>query len=497
MPFLKKFFRNNPIIRRFLTTIAGTPLIRRMIMNSGYLFSATGLVAVLGLVQSILVGRIAGITGVGILATITMFTSVINKFASFRMSELVIKYIGLYSEQNDTDRAAAIFKLACLVELLASLVAFALVCLLAPIGARWLTKDPSLTAWFILYGLIILANLVAESSTGLLQIFNRYRWIALMNVLGGVVTLLVISVVYAITQISFPVGSLVSTPQPGSILAILEKLFSLIQPSEIIPAILIAYLAGKVVSALGLTALAMRQAGQHWSKNWWRTPLGILRPQSRELATFATSTNISATLSLVNKDAEALWISLFRSPTETGYYRTALSLINLVQIPVSPLPQATYPELSREVARKNWASVTDILRKGSFMAGSFSLVVSVILAIAGQQLILLLYKDPGFLPAYPAIMILIPGFLAANTFYWNRISLLALGRPDFPTKLNLVLAVLKIFGILLLVPRFGYLASATLLSASYLIGVSIAAWKTRTILIHNQHEPVTDSIQGS
>ena len=81
--------------------------------------------------------------------------------------------------------------------------------------------------------------------------------------------------------------------------------------------------------------------------------------------------------------------------------------------------------------------------------------------------------------AYPALLILIPGFLVANTFFWNRIALLALGKPDFPTRLNLVLAGFKLLGILLLVPRFGYLANAALLSASYLIGVSIAAWKTR------------------
>jgi O-antigen/teichoic acid export membrane protein len=45
-----------------------------------------------------------------------------------------------------------------------------------------------------------------------------------------------------------------------------------------------------------------------------------------------------------------------------------------------------------------------------------------------------------------------------------------------------VLAGFKLLGILLLVPRFGYLANAALLSASYLIGVSIAAWKTRAVL---------------
>jgi O-antigen/teichoic acid export membrane protein len=498
MSFLKNrrlpaWMRNNFLIGKLLTAIAGTPLIRRVITNSGYLFSAAGFVAVLSLVQNILIGRIVGVTGIGILATIIMFTSVINKFASFRMSELVIKYIGLYSENDEPARAAAIFKAACLVELLASLLAFSLACLLAPLGARWLAKEPALTGWFILYGLIIIANLVAESSTGLLQIFNRYRWIAMMSVLGGVVTLSMIAVVYIFYQMNIsliPDWLSFQGYEPGEGKSIVESLSNLA-----LPAILVAYLVGKIASALGLTVSAMWLAGKHWGKAWWRTPLGILRPQTRELAAFATSTNISATLSLVNKDAEALWISLFRSPTETGYYKTALSLINLVQMPVSPLPQATYPELSREVARKDWHGVRDVLRKGSLISGSFTLVISMLLALLGQQLILLLYKDPGFLPAYPALLVLIPGFLVANTFYWNRISLLALGRPDYPTKLNLILAGLKLVGIFLLVPRFGYMASAALLSASYLAGVSIAAWKTRAILAQKQDENGASPLQ--
>ena len=51
-------------------------------------------------------------------------------------------------------------------------------------------------------------------------------------------------------------------------------------------------------------------------------------------------------------------------------------------------------------------------------------------------------------------MILVFGLLFANTFYWNRIALLAIGRPDFPVKVNFVLAVCKVTGILLLVPVF-------------------------------------------
>ncbi len=429
------------------------PLIARVIKNSGYLFSATGITAVISMVQGILAARLLGVEGFGILGTITMFTSVVNKFVSFRMGELVIKYVGQYTETGDHPKAAALFKSAALAEMSASLVAFALIWLLSPLAARYFGKDISLTNWFALYGLIVIANLISESSTGLLQIFDRFRRMAALSVVQSLATLAIIVIVY-IRQGSF-----------GGILA--------------------AYIIGKTIGAVSLTVAAIIEASRRWGKSWWKTPFSLLRPQARELVHFAVSTNISASLSLINKDSELLWVSFLRNPLETGYYKLALALANMVQMPVSPLPQATYPEISREVARKNWDNVRYILRRGSLLAGGYTLAISLGLLVLGRPLIQYLYK-PEYLPAYPALLILLAGFLVANTFYWNRTALLAIGHPDFPAKVNLVLAIMKVIGMFLLVPRYGFLACAALLAGSYLIGVTVSVIKFRFSLAQKE-----------
>jgi len=405
------------------------------------------------MLQGILAARLLGVSGFGILGTITMFTSVINKFISFRMGELVIKYVGQYSEAQDNPRAAALFKAAAIAEIGASLIAFALIWALSPFAARYFAKDVSLAHWFALYGLIVIANLIAESSTGLLQISDRFRRMAALSVAQSLVTLVIIAVVY-IQQGSF-----------GGILA--------------------AYIAGKTIGAVGLTSAAIIEATRRWGKGWWNAPLGLLRPQARELIHFAVSTNISASLSLINKDSELLWVSFLRNPLETGYFKLALALANMAQMPVSPLPQATYPEISREVARKNWSNVRYILRRGSLLAGSYTLVISIGLLVFGKPLIQYLYK-PEYLPAFPALLILLAGFLVANTFYWNRIALLAIGHPDFPAKVNLSLAIMKVAGMLLLVPRYGFLASAALLAGSYLLGVTVSVIKFHNSLVQKE-----------
>jgi O-antigen/teichoic acid export membrane protein len=447
---------------RLVERILSNELIRRVVRNSAYLFSATGISAALSMLQGVLAARLLGVAGFGVLGAITMFASVVNKFASFRMHELVVRYVGQYSERGDPQRAAALFKAASLTEIGTSVLAYGLVWLLAPLGALYFAKDPATTAWFQIYGLIILANLMAESATGLLQIYDRFRRIAVLNVAQSVFTLALIGAAFVHFEI-------------------------LGRPGEPLLAVALAYMAGKMLGAASLTVAALSQAARLWGAAWWRTPLSLLRPQRGELVHFAVSTNLSASLSLINKDAELLWVAFFRSPLESGYYKLALALANLVQMPVSPMPQATYPELSREAANRNWGNVRYILRQGSVLAGSYTVLTSLALALIGLPVIGLVYGDE-FLPAYPALIILLVGFLAANTFYWNRTALLALGLPDYPTRVNLAAAVLKVAGALLIVPRAGYLGSAALLAGFYLFSISLNVRKTAQVL--RQASPV-------
>lgn len=444
---MQKFFSD--LYLRLFSSILGNELVLRVVKNSGYLFSATGIAAGLSMLQGILAARMLGVTNFGVLGAITVFTSVVNKFASFRMAELVIKYVGQYSEVGDKQRAAAVFKVAGITELTSSILAFGLVWLLAPLGALFFAKDATTANWFILYGLVVLANFISESATGLLQIYDRFRQIAAVTIGQSSLTLVLISMAY------LNGGGLVE--------------------------VVVAYMIGKVAGALGLTITALREATQQWGSGWWRVPIHLLRGKGRELASFAINTNISATINLINKDSELLWVSALRNPTEAGYYKLALALANMVQMPVSPLPQATYPELSREVARTNWANVRHVLKQGSIMAFVYTFLAGLGLLLFGQPLIGFFYGNE-FLPAYPALLILLCGFLVANTFYWNRTVLLALGRPDYPTKVNLAAAGIKVVGILMIVPIFGYLGSAALLASFYFFSISLNVRKSLSLL---------------
>ena len=404
-------------------------LIRRIVTNAGYLFSATGLSAALSMIQSILAARLLGPASFGILGSITQFTSVVNRFASFRMNELVVRHVGHYHEEGDHQRAAAVFKLASFLEIGGSLVALALIWWLAPVGARFFAQDSGLAYWFQLYGLIVLANVIFETSNGLLQIFDRFRDMAVITVGQSLVTLTLIVITFF--------------AQAG------------------LTAVLLAYMAGKILYSLSISVAALFQARRVWGAGWWRAPLSVLKSERRDLFTFAFSTNLSSMVSLVAKDSEVLWISAFLGPRQAGYYKTALAITNILQLPISPLPRATFPELAREIARRNWENVKYVLRQGSRLAALYSLPVTLVLIIFGRPIIAMTY-GPEFLPTYPALVILLLGFTFVNIFYWNRVALISLGRAVYPTLVNFAGMLLKVGAIFLLVPSTGWVFAALL-----------------------------------
>jgi O-antigen/teichoic acid export membrane protein len=417
-------------------------LLGAVVRNSSYLFSGNTISMGLSVVQSIFAARLLGVDDFGTLGVVTVFASTVNRLFSFRMGELVVKYMDQHRAENRPDRAAAVVKAAALAESITSLLAFAVLVLLSPLAAQIFVKDPAATPWFLIYGLIIPGNLCTETSTGVLQVARRFRAQAMINIGQAVLTAAII-----LGAFLFQGGML---------------------------AVVMAYLLGKLILGIGPMVLAWGSMSELYGPGWWRAPFSLL-PDRRELVSFAVSTNLSATLNMVVRDSELLWVGYFLSTREVGYYKIALAIINLVMVPITPFISATYPELTRSVAEKSWPQLKRLLRRVTLIAGGWTGGVSLVLLVFGNWLIL--FYGAEFLPAYPALLVLLVGFGVANALFWNRSLLLALHQPVFPFRVMLWTGLAKVLLAFVLVPRFGYVAEAALLSAYLALSVAIIVWQ--------------------
>ena len=419
-------------------------LLRNVLANSSYLFSSNSATIILGMVQGIIAARLLGVDRFGLVsATVIPFVSTVSRLTSFRMSELVVKYMGQYLAEDRRTEAAAVAKGAALTDILASVIGYLLLVLLAPLASSYLAKDPLRTSLFLLYGSVLLGNATFETATGVLQAANRFRVIALVSFGQSVITA-------ALIVAAFITG--------GGIIEVL-----------------MAYLLGKVFAGLLLSWIAYTQLSRTFGTDWWRTPLRSI-PNWRPLARFAVSTNLSGTVNLITRDSETLFISFLRSPTEAGYYKIALAVINLVMMPIQPFIGTTYAEIAKTIGSRDWPQTSNLLKRVSTLAGAWTLLAGGGLAVLGGWFISLLY-GPEYAPAYPAVLILLAGYGFANLLFWNRPLLLALGMPAYPLKVAALVGAGKTILAFWLVPAFGYLAEAALLSGFFILSIGINVWR--------------------
>jgi O-antigen/teichoic acid export membrane protein len=441
-------------------------LLRGVLKNSSFLFSSNTVTAALGIVNSIFATRLLGVEGLGLVTIVQTFVTNVNRLLSFRMSEVVVKYLGQVlatgqsesmeqtSESANADQhitrnsqAAALIKGIALVEATTSTLAYLVLLLLADWAARVLAKQPSVAILYPFYGLMLLANLVYETSSGVLQTHKRFDRLALINTIQSILT-----------------ASLI-------LLAFLLRLNVI--------AILAAYLVGKSFAGVAISILAFRQMNQTAGHGWWRASLKQVSDW-RGIWSFAVNTNLNGTVNLITRDNAYLYLA-YLSPayiaqTYVGYFKLGLSIINFITLPIDPFIWPTYAEITRTIALHQWQKTRSLLKQVSSIAGAWTVTVAAGIAIFGWWLIPLVY-GPSTLPVYPVVLILLVGYGMANIFNWNRPLLLAFGKPSFPLLVSLFVGVVEILFILWLVPQYGYLMMSAILSGYLTATVAITAWR--------------------
>ncbi len=419
-----------------LSKFKDDPLLGKVIRSSGALFSSNTISLGLSVVQSILAARLLGPAGFGLVAIITSYATTVNGFLSFRMSELVVRYGGEYLEKDEKEKTAALVKAAALSEATVSLFAFLVVAATAVLASQYIAKTPKTAMFFIIYSLGLLANFNTETSTGVLQMLGKIKYQGAINLVQSLLTAGLITFAF------FTKGD--------------------------IQFVLYAYLAGKVVLGLGIFSTAFFQLTKKLGGGWWAAKINSI-PKVKELARFAISSNLSATAILVFRESEILWVGYFLTSEAAGYYKAAYAIVSLLSVPANPFILTTYPEINKLVVQKSWSRLKDFLKKITTVAAAYNLAIAAGFVIFGKWL-LSIYGEQ-YTAAYPALIALLVGFTFNYILFWNRPLLLSLGLPEFPLKATVVAGVAKLALAFSLVPRFGYVAEAALLSLYYITSV--------------------------
>lgn len=421
-------------------------ILKKVVGNSAYLFGSQAISAVL----SILTANLLGVASFGALGVVIGFVTNINRLLSFRMQEFVVRYMGGFLAQDKRKEAAAILKLAGLTELAFSLFAYLVLVLLSGWAANSFVKDPTTQNLFIIYGITILGNVMAETATGALQVTGHFRSQALLNLLQSLLTAGLFLIVFM---------------NQGGVLAVL-----------------LVYLAGKMILGIGPVILALYWLPKSLGKGWWRTPLRGNLPERKPMVQFALSLNFSGTVTILARDSEVLWVSYFFDTTVAGYFKVALAIINLMVMPITPFISTTFPEITRYVVKAQWSRLKQLLSRVTIISGAWTGAVAIGLLLLGRQLLFspwslfgrtIYIYNAAYAPAYDVLLVLLIGFGIANIFFWDRSLLLAFGKAGLLLKVSFFAMLGKVILAFLIVPVLGYMAEAALFSAYFIVSVLI------------------------
>ena len=431
------------LFQKIRTHLHDDPLLQRVVRNSSYLFSSSAVSAVMSVVQMIVVVRLLDVDEYGLATGIIMvFATSVNQLLSFRMSEVVVRYAGEALAHERKDRAAALIKGIGLTEAATSILAYLALVLLAPWAAATFAHDASLAPLFIFYGLFLLANIVYETSVGTLQTVNHFGRVARANFYQTIATFVLVMVA------------------------------GLLQWG--IVGVLLAYLVGKTVAGLMIAVAAFRETNKVLGPGWHRTPLSLVHDW-KLIGHFMVSTNLNGTVNLFVRDNIPLYIGYILSPTEVGYFKFALTLINLIKLPIEPFIWPTYAEITRTIAQKQWDATKKLLKQVSSIAGAWTLLTGVGLIALGWWLIPLVF-GAEYAPSYPAAIILLIGYGIANIFNWNRPLLLAMGQPRYPLFVSAFVGSIELALFFWLVPQTNYLVASAIFSAYLAVSILWTAW---------------------
>jgi O-antigen/teichoic acid export membrane protein len=436
------------LLQKLRTNLRDDPLLQRVLRNSSYLFGSNTVSAALGILQGIFVVRLLGDSGYGLLTIIMDFASNTNRLLSFRMSEVVVKYMGEALAQEDKGRAAAIVKGVGLLEAAMSVLAYLVLLAISAWGARTFAHNADVIYLFRFYGLFLLANLVYETSVGVLQTTNQFKQVARANFYQSIALTVLIAAAFVLK-------------------------FGIL-------GILTAYLIGKTIAGFLVALSALRELNKTLGSGWTRASLRLI-PDWKTILRFAFSTNLNGTVNLFARDNIRLYLAWFLSNAQVGYFRLASSLINLVMLPIEPFIWPTYSEITQTIAQRQWGATRKLLQQVSTIGAIWTLIAGGGLIALGWWIIPLLYGSE-MAPAYAGVVILLVGYAFANILNWNRPLLLALGHPTYPLMVAGILGAMEVILIILLVPGTNYLVGASIFSAYLAISVTWNALRGLSIV---------------
>lgn len=263
------------------------------------------------------------------------------------------------------------------------------------------------------------------------------------------------------------------TVMPESIMLIFEKhsslnavtclnnVLRLVLPVLFLPLGLRGVLAGMIVShcliAVTFIYITSRIMFMHIGQH--EISFNNLLKTIKTLSPFMWNTFISATLKSLAGYAPFIILGYFAQPTNVSYFKIASSYAGLTAFATNPISPLIFSKLGQLYAENKLTLFYSALLKGRVYLFLASFSASFALMLTARDLIPFLF-GADIKQAIPAAYVLLLASILINAYAWLRPYLLAIGKPEVSTLINVVHIVIYLPAAVYGTYNFGMLGTA-------------------------------------
>ncbi|HDN80584.1 MAG TPA: hypothetical protein ENG33_08990 [Chloroflexi bacterium] len=366
------------------------------VQDVGILTIGQYVAAAIGFLTTTVAARILGPEGYGQAALILAFPSLLRSVGNFKSLTVTTRYLAGFRATGKGEEFRAITKLGYIIDELAFLGVF----LTVLITGKWVAEHVYNASWMFRGMLIYAASFVILAFRGgsfaVLTAFEKFRWLSALYVLEkGLTFILVIAFLLAGHGV---IGLVLG-------MAISNALMGLI--------------------SLGTATLLQMRNG---IGVWWAASLGSIRSLRRELLSFFSWNYVMTTLSGAIAQVPVMILGAVRGPDEAGFFRLAMTLVNVSSYPMNAAHRVAYPRLSAKWAKKESDAALRRDVKRWTLHGGVPIGLAILGVTLALPLIIPLVFGENYRPVVPGVQLMMLGVAFESVFFWLNSFYYALGK---------------------------------------------------------------------
>ena len=357
------------------------PLAEGAVFLAGSQYTA----AAVGLLTSVITARLLGPKDFGLVAVVMSYPLLLGSMLALKSGTVTTRYIARFRAERQAEMLGAICKLGYALDFAVSLGA----ALLAAATAWWVAANffhtPEIAWLMIAFAASFPIWSLAGTSYAILSSFERFRWVALLQLLDQVI---------------------------GSVLVIGLLLGGFGVTGAVLGAAL-----GNVLIALIATCLASIVLRREHLPAWWRGSFKDVRPLRKEISGLFGWNYLVVTGNGLVSQLPLMFLAHFRGPEAAGFYRLAVSIVTVGSYPETSMGRVVYPALSARWNTESPARVLAALKRWTTNAG-LPVCVFVLLSLLFFPILIPLIFGAQYAPMVRGAQIMMAGAAVSALFFW-------------------------------------------------------------------------------